>query len=145
MNALAAAALAAGELICEFNDGYRRSLLAEIAGDPPRTELVLLFEALSRDEAQVLSTVRPGRRPVQVRSSAELLHFIEREGASVRVTTLTGCTRSRWRGGEQVCTRFDARHAWHFDTTAHLEPDASLRRQPSGAALGSCEPWRAEP
>ena len=27
MNALAAAALAAGELICEFHDGYRRSLL----------------------------------------------------------------------------------------------------------------------
>jgi len=145
MNALAAAALAAGELICEFSDGYRKSLLAEIAGDAPRTELVLLFEALSREEAQVVSTVRPGRRTVQVRATQDLLHLIERDGASVRVTTLTGCTRTRWRGGEQVCTRFDARHAWHFDTAAHLEPDASFRRQPSGAALGSCEPWRVDP
>jgi len=145
VNPLAAAALAAGELICEFSDGYRKSLLAEIAGDRARTELVLLFEALSREGAQVLSTVRPGRRTVDVRATEKLLHLIEREGPSVRVTTLTRCTRTRWREGEQVCTRFDARHAWHFDTTAHLEPDASFRRQPSGAALGSCEPWRVEP
>lgn len=53
MNSLAAAALAAGELICEFTDGYRKSLLAEIAGDPPRTELVLIYEALKDDAAQV--------------------------------------------------------------------------------------------
>jgi hypothetical protein len=145
VNSIAAAALAAGELICEFSDGYRKSLLAEIAGDPPRTELVLVFEALSRDEAQVLSTAKPGRRTVQVRATDQLFHLIEREGPSVRVTTLTGCTRTRWRGGEQVCTRFDARYAWHFDTAALVEPDASFKRQPSGAALGSCEPWRIDP
>jgi hypothetical protein len=29
VNGLAAAALAAGELICEFSDGYRKSLLAD--------------------------------------------------------------------------------------------------------------------
>lgn len=145
MNALAAAALAAGELICEFNDGYRKSLLAEIAGDAPRTELVLVFEALSPDEAQVLSTAKPGRRTVQVRATDRFFHLIERAGPSVRVTTLTGCTRTRWRGGAQVCTRFDARYAWHFDTAALVEPDASFKRQPSGAALGSCEPWRIDP
>ncbi len=145
MNALAAAALAAGELICEFSDGYRKSLLAEMAGDAPRTELVVVFEALSRDEAQVLSTAKPGRRPVQVRSTGEFLHLIEREGPSVRVTTLTGCTRTRQRDGEEICTRFDARYAWHFDTAALVEPDASFKRQPSGAATGSCEPWRIDP
>jgi hypothetical protein len=145
VNSLAAAALAAGELICEFSDGYRKSLLAEIAGDRSRTELVLVFEALSREGAQVLSTVKPGRRMVDVRPTENLLHLIEREGPSVRVTTLTGCTRTHWRDGEQLCTRFDARYAWHFDTTALVEPDASFRRQPSGAALGSCEPWRVDP
>jgi hypothetical protein len=144
VNSLAAAALAAGELICEFSDGYRKSLLAEIAGDPPRTELVLVFEALKDDAAQVLSTRQPGRREVEVHRTTEYLHLIQRDGPSVRVTTLTGCTRSRWRGEEEVCTRFAARHAWHFDTAAHLDPDASFRRQPSGAATGSCEPWRVE-
>jgi hypothetical protein len=132
LNALAAAALAAGELICEFTDGYR-------------IELSLFFEALNKASAQVLSTHRPGRREVQVHSTSDYLHLIQPEGPSVRVTTLTGCTRTRWRGDEEVCTRFAARHAWHFDTAAHLDPDESFRRQPSGAASGSCEPWRVEP
>lgn len=132
MNALAAAALAAGELVCEFSDGYR-------------TELVLFFEALKDDAAQVLSTRRPGRRNADVHATGDLLHLIERDGASVRVTTLTDCTRTRWRGDHEICTRFAARHAWHFDTAAHFDPDGSYRRQPSGAATGSCEPWRVEP
>ena len=128
MSGLAAAVLAAGELVCEFSD-----------------EFVLVFEALQKDAAQVLSTRRPGRRNVEVHPTGNHLHFIQRDGQSVRVTTLTECTRTRWRSGEQVCTRFAARHAWHFDTAAHVDPDASLRRQPSGAATGSCEPWRIEP
>jgi hypothetical protein len=128
VNALAAAALAAGELICEFSDGDRKSLLA--------------FEAMRADSAQVLSTRRPGRRTVAVYPTGDHLHFVEPDGASVRVTTLTACTRTRWRGGEQQCTRFDARHAWHFDTSAHVDPDASFRRLPSGSASGSCEPWK---
>lgn len=145
MNALAAAALAAGELICEFSDGYRKSLLADIAGNPPRTEVMVIYESLGHDAAQTLSTARPGRRAVAVRPTSDHLHFIEREGASVRVTTLTSCTRTRWRLGEEECTRFDARHAWHFDTSAHLDADGSFRRQPSGGATGSCEPWKPAP
>jgi hypothetical protein len=82
MNPLAAAALAAGELICEFN-----------------TELVLVYEALRSRSAEVLSTRHAGRRTVQVREGAASLHLIEGLGASVRVTTLTDCLRSRQRGG----------------------------------------------
>ena len=51
VNPLAAAALAAGELICEFNDGYRKSLLAKLTGDSPRTEMVLVYEALQAPTA----------------------------------------------------------------------------------------------
>ena len=127
MNALAAAALAAGALICQFSD------------------VSLFFEALTHATAQVLSTRQPGRRDVEVHSTGDRVHLIQREGPSVRVTTLTGCTRTRLRGDQEVCTRFAARHAWHFDTAAHLDPDESFRRQPSGAASGSCEPWRVEP
>lgn len=144
MNPLAAAALAAGELICEFNDGYRRSLLAELVGDAPRVELVLVYEALREDSAEVLSTRRPGRRAVQVRATGGQLHLIEQDGPSVRVTTLTACTRTRLRAGGEVCTRFDARHAWHFDSSATLDPGGAAARMPSGAAIGSCEPWRIE-
>lgn len=144
MNPLAAAALAAGELICEFNDGYRKSLLAKLTGDSPRTEMVLVYEALKPDSAEVLSTRRPGRRAVQVRAAGGQLHLIEQDGPSVRVTTLTACTRTKVRDEGELCTRWDARHAWHFDSSARFDPDGAAARLPSGAATGSCEPWKVE-
>ena len=144
MNALAAAALAAGELICEFNDGYRKSLLAKLTGDTPRTEMVLVYEALKSESAEVLSTRRPGRRAVKVRATGEQLHLIEQDGPSVRVTTLTACTRTRVKADGEVCTKWEARHAWHFDASASFDPDGAAARLPSGAATGSCEPWKME-
>jgi hypothetical protein len=144
MNELAAAALAAGELICEFSDGYRKSLLAQLAGEAPRTETLLVYESLKGHSAEVLSSRKPGRARVAVREGTRYVHFIQDEGPSVRVTTLTGCTRVRWKNGEELCTRFTARHAWHFDRSAHLDPDGSFSRQPSGAATGVCEPWRVD-
>jgi hypothetical protein len=126
MTPLAAAALAAGELICEFHAS---------------PELMLVYEAIGERSAEVVSSARPGRREVLVRPSVGQLHLIERDGPSVRVTTLTGCTR----GAGEACTRFAARHAWHFDANAHLDPEHSLERQPAGASTGSCEPWRIDP
>lgn len=130
MNTLAAAVIAAGELVCQFGSGERQSLVA--------------YEALTPESAEVLSSGRPGRRSVAVRPGAEYLHLVQAEGASVRLTTLTGCTRYRSRGGEAVCTRFAARHAWLFDAAASSDPDGAFRRQPSGAAAGACEPWRVD-
>ena len=144
MSGLAAAALAAGELVCEFDDGYRKSLLAGIAGEPPRTELLLIYDFPQAGSARVLASNKPGRRPVLLREGRDGVHFIERDGASVRVTSLTGCSRTQMRGGEEICTRFAARHAWHFDTSALRDADASFKRQPSGAAAGRCEPWRTD-
>ncbi len=144
MNPLAAAALAAGELICEFSDGYRKSLLADLAGDAPRTELVLVYEALTPNGAQVLSTRRPGRRAVDVRATENYVHLIQSEGPTVHVTTLTACTRTKWRDGEELCTRFSATHAWHFDAATQRAPDAAYARLPSGSARGFCEPWRLD-
>ena len=144
MNALAAAALAAGELICEFNDGYRRSLLAGVAGDPPRTELLLVYEALQGGSPQVLASRHPGRHAVRLEEGREYVHLVQPDGASVRVTTLTGCTRTKWVDGSETCTRFTARHAWHFDSTPHADWDTSFRQLPTGAASGVCEPWRVD-
>ena len=142
MNPLAAAALAAGELICEFNDGYKKSLLADIFGDAPRIELILVYEAIQPQSAEVLSTRKPGRHPVELRSGERNVYLIQTDGPTVRVTTLTGCLRERLRDGE--CTRFDARHAWTFDTSTRFDPDTALARQPTGAATGICEPWKIE-
>jgi hypothetical protein len=144
MTPLAAAALAAGELICEFSDGYRKSLLADIAGDAPTTELVLVYEALTPATAEVLSTRKPGRRAVAVRATERYVHLIQDDGPTVRVTTLTGCLREKLPGDPETCTRFSARHAWHFDTSARIAPDASYAKQPAGAATGVCEPWKID-
>ena len=144
MNGLLAALLASGEIICEFNDGYRRSLIATIAGDPPRTERVLVYRGLDGDSAEVLASGRVGRRPVLVRRGAEQLYLIEPDGPSLRVTTLGACLRNKVSDGEERCTRFTASHAWHFDAAARFDPDTSYVRQPSGSAAGFCEPWKVE-
>lgn len=144
MNALAAAALAAGELVCEFSDGYRRSLLAAVAGDKPTSEVLLVYEGLGSPTPEVLSSRRPGRHPVVVRAGTDAVYFIEAIGPSVRMTTLTGCARIQDKDGEARCTRFEARHAWHFDADARIDPDRAASRLPSGAATGVCEPWRVD-
>jgi len=134
-------ALRAGELICEFKAGYKRSLIADALGDVQPVEQMLFYESVARDSAKVVSTRAPGRRPVTVRVTASAVHFIERAGPSVLVTTLTRCERTRLRRGEETCVRYAAQHAWHFDLAALKEPDESLARQPSGAMKGVCEPW----
>ena len=137
-------ALRAGELICEFRAGYKRSVLADLLGDPQVVEQMLVYEAVDRERAKVVSTRSAGRRSVEIRATQKAVHLIERAGPSVLVTTLTGCERSKWRRGEETCVRFTAQHAWHFDMLALKEPDASMERQPSGAMKGACEPWQVD-
>jgi hypothetical protein len=131
MNELAAAVLAAGELICEFRQGFDR-------------DVMLVYEALRRESAQVVSSERPGRNPVRLRVTDKAVHLIEPVGASVRVTTLTECRNWKWKRGAETCVRFEARRAWHFDTLAGLDPDASLEKLPSGSSPGVCEPWNLD-
>ena len=45
-------ALSVGDLICEFDHGTRRSLLADLAGEPQSTELLLVYEAVQPGSAQ---------------------------------------------------------------------------------------------
>ena len=144
MNELAASVLAAGELICEFQAGYKRSLIADLV-EPPRAEFLLIYESVQPTQAEVVSTRKPGRKPVRVHSTEKAVHLVEDVGASVMVTTLTSCSRWKYRNGEDVCVRFDAQHGWHFDTVSYrAEPDVALARRPSGAYTGTCEPWKLD-
>lgn len=137
-------ALRAGELVCDFAARHRHSLIASALGDEPSVERMLVFDALGRDAAQVVSTRAPGRRPVLVRATRTAVHLIERAGPSVLVTTLTHCEESQWRAGGDTCVRYAASHAWHFDLDALHHPDEVHARLPSGALQGSCEPWRLD-
>lgn len=137
-------ALAAGDLICEFEHGEPRSLIADLVGEARASDLLLVYESVRPDSAQVLSSGLPGRRPVVVRATGKAVHFIEQVGPSVRVTTLTGCERRKWKNGTQACVRFSAQHAWHFDALAAADPDRAHERLPSGASPGRCEPWQVD-
>jgi hypothetical protein len=134
-------ALDQGDLICEFREGWRRSQIADLLGDPDPVALLVVYEKVTAERAAVLSSRTPGRRPVVVRATGTHVHFIERVGMSLRVTTLTGCARTKWKNGAETCVRFPARYAWHFDTQALVAPDAAYARLPSGASVGACEPW----
>ena len=137
-------ALAAGDLICEFGDDGARSLVADLVDAPRSFGLLLVYEAVTPESAQVLSTEAPGRRPVLVRATAKAVHFIERVGPSVRVTTLTGCERRKWKDGRQTCVRYTARHAWHFDERTVVDPDGAFAQLPPGVSAGRCEPWQVD-
>ncbi len=136
-------ALEAGELICEFREGFRHSLIAELTGERS-SDLLLVYEAVKADSAEVISSASPGRKPVRVRATDKAVHLIHFAGPSVRVTTLTSCRKWRWKGGVETCVRFAARHAWHFDALALKDPDETFAKLPSGASTGACEPWRID-
>lgn len=164
-------ALKAGDLICEFRDGYRREVLADLKTLRRPADIMLIFESIKMESgpdssgvAQTASTTTasspaawstapsgtasafssrtPGRRPAVVRATPNAVHFIEPVGPSVRVTTLSACEQWKFKRGVEICVRFTARHAWHFDKLVGRIPDTSFARQPSGAASGSCEPWQ---
>jgi hypothetical protein len=137
-------ALEAGDLICEFRTPLQPDLLADLRYELPRPNLMLIYERVKADSASVVSSGRVGKRGVIVRSVDEALHFIEPDGPSVRVTTLTDCKDTRWKDGVETCVRFSARHAWHFDTVGALGPDPARVRAPAGASVGMCEAWNAE-
>lgn len=137
-------ALDQGDLICEFRESWRRSLIADLVGEPDPVALLLVYEGVTPERAAVLSSRTAGRRLVAVRATDAHLHFIERVGMSVRFTTLSGCARSKWKNGAETCVRFPARHAWLFDARALVDPDAVYARLPSGASVGSCEPWNLD-
>lgn len=139
-------ALTVGDLICEFGGDGRRSLLADLANAPSTSDLLLVYEAVTPESAQMLSTEAPGRHTVLVRATGKAVHFIERVGPSVRVTTLTGCEQARQRRGKATCVRYAARHAWHFDERALTDPDLAFAELPPGAGTGTgrCEPWQVD-
>lgn len=137
-------ALEARDLICEFRNPFQRDLVADLLAEPPPANLMLVYEGVTESSAQVIASGRVGRRPVQIRTIGDVVHLIESDGPSVRVTTLTECRDWRFKDGVETCIRFGARHAWHFDVAGTLGPDLSRVRVAAGASVGACEAWNTE-
>ena len=137
-------ALDARDLICEFRNPFQRDLIADLRDELPPANLMLVYESVTASSAHVIASGRAGRRAVRVRVIGETVHFIEPDGPSVRVTTLTECKDWKWKDGVETCVRFGARHAWHFDVVGTLGPDADRVRVPGGASVGVCEAWNTD-
>jgi hypothetical protein len=137
-------ALDARDLICEFRNPFQRDLFAALTEDPPRANLMLVYEGVTESSAKVIASGRVGRRPVLIRSIGDTVHLIEPDGPSVRVTTLTECKDTRVKDGVDTCVRFGARHAWHFDVAGTLGPDLARLRVPASASVGVCEAWNQD-
>ncbi len=134
-------ALDAGDLICEVRHGPQHDIFAGLSPHAPAADLLLVYESLGARAPHVVSSQRPGRHAVEVRVTASAVHLIEPVGPSLRQTALTRCLRSKWKNGHEVCVRFAAGHAWHFDTGVYGDPDAALARVSSNVSSGVCEPW----
>ena len=136
-------AMTAGDLICDFNSGFSRALVAHLGRARPPRGLLMLYESVDPQlrSAQVVSSQSAGRKPVLLRRTERAVHLIEPLLSTVRVTTLTGCLDWRVKRGVDTCVRFAASHAWHFDDTVLADPDATHARQRRGATSGACEPW----
>lgn len=137
-------ALDAGDLICEIRQGFRREVFADLSPRQPAADLMLVYESLGAQVPRVVSSQRPGRHAVEVRITQNAVHLIEPVGPSVRHTALTRCLKTKWKDGYEVCVRFAARHAWHFDTGAYGDPDAALARLSNSVSRGVCEPWSVD-
>jgi hypothetical protein len=137
-------AIDAGDLICEIRHGYRRDVFATLAPSRPVNDLMLVYESVNTKAPRVVSSQRPGRHAIEVRVTAGAVHLIEPIGPSLRHTVLTRCLQTKWKDGYEVCVRFAARHAWHFDTSAYADPDAALARLSNSVSRGVCEPWTVE-
>ena len=144
MNTLLASVLAAGKLVCDFPGPYQRSVIANLSREAQRNGQLVVYEKLDAESARALSSAQPGRRVVRVVATERAIHLIQPEGASARVTTLTRCEKWRTKKGEDVCVRFTARHAWHFDPAVYSDPDAAFAKLPSGVRAGACEPWQTD-
>ena len=137
-------ALEAGDLVCEIRHGFRRDVFAALAPGRPVSDLMLVYESVNGAAPRVVSSQRPGRHAIEVRVTARAVHLIEPVGPSLRHTALTRCLQTKWKGGYEVCVRFAARHAWHFDAGAYADPDAALARLSNSASRGVCEPWAVD-
>jgi len=137
-------ALESGDLICEIRHGYRRDVFAALSPGRPMPDLMLVYEAPGAQAPRVVSSQRPGRHAIEVRVTAQAVHLIEPVGPSIRHTALTRCLQTKWKDGYEICARYAARHAWHFDTGAYADPDAALARLANSFSTGVCEPWSVD-
>lgn len=133
----------ARDLVCEFYNTQDWATVAARLALGDRSDMLMVIENVRRNPAtaRVVTSLTAGRRSVQRYAGDTGVHFVEDRLESVVVTTLTGCDRWKRKRGRDVCARYSALNAWHFDTSVHADADRAFRRLGESSYRGVCEPW----
>ncbi len=108
-----------------------------------RSDMLMVIENIRSDPetARVIHSRATGKRGLRRYVGETGVHFVEDQHGSVVVTTLLACEDWKQKRGREVCARYSAQNAWHFDTTVHRDPDKAFRNLAAGSYRGVCEPW----
>jgi hypothetical protein len=133
----------ARDIVCEFYnvDDWATAEARFVTRD--RSDLLMVIANIRRDpsSARVVSSGIPGARHLQRYDGDAGVHFVEDRAESVVVTTLLACEDWKDKRGRDVCSRYSAVNAWHFDTSVHQDADKAFRKLSGSSYRGVCEPW----
>jgi hypothetical protein len=136
----------ARDIVCEFYnvDDWATAEARFVMRD--RSDLLMVIANIRRDpdSARVVSSGIPGARHLQRYDGDTGVHFVEDREESVVVTTLLACEDWKTKRGREVCARYSAVNAWHFDTSVHQDADKAFRKLSGSSYRGVCEPWNPE-
>src|SRR5579864_2945834 len=136
----------ARDIVCEFYnvDDWATAEARFVMRD--RSDLLMVIANIRRDpeSARVVSSGIPGARRLQRYDGDTGVHFVEDRSESVVVTTLLACEDWKKKLGRDVCSRYSAVNAWHFDTSVHQYADKAFRKLSGSSYRGVCEPWNPE-
>jgi len=133
----------ARDLVCDFyNVGDWATAEARFALRD-RADMLMVIENIRSDPetARVIHSRATGKRGLKRYVGETGVHFVEDQHDSVVVTTLLACEDWKQKRGREVCARYSAQNAWHFDRSVHLDPDKAFRNLAAGSYRGVCEPW----
>ena len=135
----------ARDLVCEFYNVPDWAGAAARFALRERADMLMVIENIRSNpgSARAVQTRSTGARPLRRYAGETGVHFVEDLRGSVVVTTLLACEDRKRKSGREVCIRYSATSAWHFDSSVHRDPDAAFRRVAAGMH-GVCEPWNVD-
>jgi hypothetical protein len=133
----------AHDLVCDFYNVKDWSTAEARFALRDRSDMLMVIENIRRDPgtATVTDSLTAGRRGLRRYAGETGVHFVEDRDGSVIVTTILACEDWKKKRGRDVCARYSAVNAWHFDTSVYRDPDKAFRGTAAVAYRGVCEPW----
>jgi hypothetical protein len=133
----------ARDLVCEFYNVPDWASAEARFALRDRSDMLMVIENIRGDpeSARAVNSRTVGKRSLRRYSGETGVHFVEDRHDSVVVTTLLACEDWERKRGREICIRYSAQNAWHFDTSVHQDADKAFRKLGASSYRGVCEPW----